>query len=95
MKDFLNIFIIIRKRGFRFFWDYFKESIWFDLRFGTSTFLRVPKIKQKIKIEDNRNDDGLLYVASFTSVIFKTSAESFIKAALVICLYSDLPVDML
>jgi SAM-dependent methyltransferase len=72
MKDFLNIFIIIRKRGFRFFWDYFKESIWFDLRFGTSTFLRVPKIKQKIKIEDNRNDDGLLYVASFTSVIFKT-----------------------
>lgn len=72
MKDFFNIFIIFRKRGFRFFWDYFKESIWFDLRFGTSTFLRVPKIKQKIKIEDNRNDDGLLYVASFTSVIFKT-----------------------
>ena len=72
MKYFVYIFSVIRKRGFRFFWDYFKESIWFDLRFGTSTFLRVPKTNQKIKIEDDKNDDGLLYVASFTSVTLNT-----------------------
>ena len=72
MKYFLYIFLVIRKRGIRFFWDYFKESIWFDLRFGTSTFLRVPKTNQKIKIEDDKNDDGLLYVASFTSVTLNT-----------------------
>lgn len=72
MKAFLNILISLRKRGFRFFWDFFRESIWFDLKFGTSTFLRVPKTNQKIKKENNQNDDGLLYVASFTSVTFNT-----------------------
>jgi len=72
MRNLFNIFVIIRKRGLRFCWDYFIESIWFDLKFGTSTFLRVPKKNQKIKIEDNQNNDGLLYVASFTSVTLNT-----------------------
>ena len=72
MKNLFNIFVIIKKRGLRFCWDYFIESIWFDLKFGTSTFLRVPKKNQKIKTEDNQHDDGLLYVASFTSVTLNT-----------------------
>jgi hypothetical protein len=72
MRSLASIFFLIRKRGLIFFWDYFRESIWFDLRFGTSTFLRVPKEKQNIKSEENQNDDGLLYVASFTSVILDT-----------------------
>jgi SAM-dependent methyltransferase len=44
----------------------------FDLKFGTTTFLRVPKTKQKIKFENFVKNDGLLYVPSFTSVVFKT-----------------------
>ena len=59
-------------RGLRFLWIYFKELILFDLKFGTTTFLRVPKTKQKIKFENFVKNDGLLYVPSFTSVVFKT-----------------------
>ena len=59
-------------RGLRFFWIYFKELILFDLKFGITTFFRVPKTKQKIKFENYVKNDGLLYVPSFTSVVFKT-----------------------
>lgn len=59
-------------RGLIFLWIYFKELILFDLKFGTTTFLRLPKKKQKIKFENFVKNDGLLYVPSFTSVVFKT-----------------------
>lgn len=67
----MNIFMIfsaLRKRGFRFLWVYFSESIWFDLRHGTSTASRVPKNRQTIKSSSTAQENGLLYVASFTSV---------------------------
>ena len=62
----------LRQRGVRFLWDYFRESIWFDLRHGTSTFARVPKSDQTIDGSHDEEDNGLLYVASFTSVTKKT-----------------------
>lgn len=68
-----KFFSVIKNfRGLRFFWVYFKELILFDLKFGATTFLRVPKTKQKIKFENYIKNDGLLYVPSFTSVVFKT-----------------------
>lgn len=51
-----------------FFWKYFTESIWFDLRHRTSTSARVPKDEQTIKSSSIEVNNGLLYVASFTSV---------------------------
>lgn len=59
-------------RGLSFFWIYFKELILFDLKFGTITFLRIRKTQQKIKFKNYSKNDGLLYVPSFTSVVFKT-----------------------
>ena len=63
---------MLRKRGVGFLWTYFKESIWFDLRYGTRTFARVPKDEQLIAGNATEADEGLLYVASFTSVTRKT-----------------------
>lgn len=69
MRKLLYAIKVLRVRGLRFFWDYFVESVWFDLRHGTHTFARVPKDEQTIE----RNEtDGLLYVASFTSVTLQT-----------------------
>ncbi len=62
----------LRQRGIGFLWTYFKESIWFDLRYGTRTFARVPKNEQAIAGSTAEADEGLLYVASFTSVTRKT-----------------------
>lgn len=59
---------ILRERGLGFFWTYFTESVWFDLRQGTKTSARVPKDEQTIDSSDAETDNGLLYVASFTSV---------------------------
>lgn len=59
---------VLRHRGIGFFWTYFLESVWFDLRHSTSTFARVTKNKKTIESDDKQADNGLLYVASFTSV---------------------------
>lgn len=67
-KSLIHTAQTVRKRGLRFLWDYFRESIWFDLRHGTSTFARVPKADQTIDGSKDEEDNGLLYVASFTSV---------------------------
>ena len=52
--------------------DYFSESIWFDLCHGTRTSSRVPKSEQSINSSGDDIENGLLYVASFTSVTKKT-----------------------
>ena len=74
MKSLFYLFFIIKKRGLGFIWIYFKESIWFDLINGTSTSSRVTKDRQNISINFNQYQDGLLYVASFTSVVRITVA---------------------
>tara|TARA_A100001388_G_scaffold277650_1_gene270230 strand:- start:1433 stop:2074 length:642 start_codon:yes stop_codon:yes gene_type:complete len=52
---------------------YFKESLFFDLKRRTDTSIRVKKNHQYISNASTYLDaDGLLYVASFTSVIKKT-----------------------
>jgi hypothetical protein len=63
----------IRKRGIGFLVVYFRESIWFDLRRGTRTSSRVPKSDQTFA-DGAEKDDGLLYVASFTSVTMRSVA---------------------
>lgn len=64
---------VVRKRGLGFFYTYFVESVWFDLRHGTKTSARVPKDEQQIASTDTEQDNGLLYVASFTSVTRNTA----------------------
>jgi SAM-dependent methyltransferase len=73
MKKFLFALKVLRERGVGFFWIYFVESVWFDLRHGTRTFARVPKDEQTITDSGNAADEGLLYVASFTSVTRDTA----------------------
>ena len=68
MNFILYVLIVLKQRGVRFFFDYFRESIWFDVRYGTSTSQRVPKKLQQIESNATNRRDGLLYVASFTSV---------------------------
>lgn len=63
---------VLRQRGVGFFWTYFVESVWFDLRHGTRTFARVTKDEQHIDSGAQEADNGLLYVASFTSVTRKS-----------------------
>ncbi|QDS87040.1 hypothetical protein EC9_12160 [Rosistilla ulvae] len=58
----------LRKRGFRFIYTYAKESLAFDLRHGTRTSARVPKESQSLTGSTQDAENGLLYVASFTSV---------------------------
>jgi hypothetical protein len=80
----------IRERGFRFLWVYFRESLWFDLRHGTRTSTRVPKSGRYLRSLGER-DDGVLYVASFTSVTKQSlqaarrilGAEAFARAQFV------------
>jgi SAM-dependent methyltransferase len=67
------IFEILNKRGFVFIWKYFLESKLFDIIHGTQTSSRVPKEQQKIDgIYENEQSNGLLYVASFSSVTKET-----------------------
>lgn len=72
LSDFGHITRVLRKRGLQFLWDYFRESMWFDLRHRTSTFSRVPKAEQSFDSSRDEEENGLLYVASFTSVIRNT-----------------------
>lgn len=59
---------ILRRRGLSFFFIYFRESVWFDLRHRTRTSARVPKQDQDLVEAGTDAADGLLYVASFTTV---------------------------
>jgi SAM-dependent methyltransferase len=72
MSEISTILKSLKKRGFRFIWVFFIESIWFDIRYGTSTAIRVAKDRQIINGVDADRINGVLYVASFTSVIEKT-----------------------
>jgi SAM-dependent methyltransferase len=75
MSAFASHFIsVLRQRGLLFFLIYFKESIWFDLVERTDTNARVTKDRQSLKDTAPDVADGLLYVASFTSVIRETTA---------------------
>lgn len=62
----------LRRRGIAFLWTYFIESIWFDWKHRTNTSVRVPKTAQEVSATNNEKSDGLLYVASFTSVVKKS-----------------------
>lgn len=68
MANFVYALMVFRRRGIRFLWDYFRESLWFDIRHGTSTAQRVTKDLQHIELDAVNEEDGLLYVASFSSV---------------------------
>ena len=70
MNNFLFIAKAIFKRGPRFLWVYFWDAIWFDIINGTHTHMRVPK--EELSNATQVKKEGLLYVASFTSVITKT-----------------------
>lgn len=59
----------VKQRGIGFLFTYFRESILFDLLNGTKTSARVPKDEQTISSAIEEENNGLLYVASFTSVI--------------------------
>jgi hypothetical protein len=72
MFNIYNILKILHKRGFRFCWDFFIESICFDLRYGVSTAFRVTKDRQTLISDHVEQVNGVLYVASFTTVIEKT-----------------------
>lgn len=62
----------IRQRGLPFLLVYFRESVWFDLKYKVFTNSRVPKSNQTIISSDSCIENGLLYVASFTSVTIRT-----------------------
>lgn len=57
----------VRRRGLAFVATYLKESVAFDVRHGTRTFLRTPK--ESLERDGQEALDGGLYVASFTSVV--------------------------
>ena len=69
------VFRVLNERGPTFFVRYFIESKWFDIRYGTSTSSRVPKEDQNLNGTEQERSNGLLYVASFTSVTKKTTAK--------------------
>lgn len=73
VQKFLHALKVLRSRGLRFFFDYFRESVWFDLKHGTQTSARVPKTQQNLGAAGRDAQDGLLYVASFTSVVRETT----------------------
>ena len=59
---------VVSQRGVRFLFHYFFESYLFDLKHGTKTSSRVTKDEQNICSTKSEQENGLLYVASFTSV---------------------------
>ena len=71
ISEILNIFKVLRQRRLRFFFDYFIESLVFDLKRGTNTSFRVTKDRQELQIKSETFVDGILYVASFSSVLDK------------------------
>jgi SAM-dependent methyltransferase len=74
MRNVIYIIKALLRRGPGFIFLYMKESLAFDLINGTNTHLRVPKAEQSESNTERR--DGLLYVASLTSVIRRTLAEA-------------------
>jgi hypothetical protein len=74
VSEISNILRTLKKRGLLFAWDYFSQSIWFDLRNGTSTAARVAKDQQTIHSNSSERENGVLYVASFTCVTTRTVA---------------------
>ena len=60
------------KRAIAVFYDYFVEALWFDFMHFTDTAMRVSKKDQESTVKSNHFNDGLLYVASFTSVVNDT-----------------------
>ena len=72
IKSINHFFYYLAKKGPLFFFIYFKESLIFDLIRSTNTSLRVIKTNQSFTSDNLDTKDGLLYVASFTSVIRNT-----------------------
>ena len=63
---------VVSQRGMAFLFRYFYESYLFDIKHGTKTSARVAKEDQSISSTAVEEENGLLYVASFTSVTRKT-----------------------
>lgn len=63
---------VVQERGLRFIWTYVAESLWFDIQHHTRTSWRVPKELQALPGGSATQNDGVLYVASFTSVVRRT-----------------------
>lgn len=70
MSNISYLVAALARRGPRFLLQYFNESLLFDLVHGTNTHLRVPKVQSAGA--DGERRDGVLYVASFTSVVRRT-----------------------
>lgn len=70
MSSLSYILKALLRRGPGFILLYAKESLAFDVRHGTNTHLRVPKAKPPGAGSDFQ--DGVLYVASLTSVVRRT-----------------------
>lgn len=62
------VFRVVSQRGVGFLFRYFYESYLFDVKHGTKTSSRVTKDNQTISSTEAEQENGLLYVASFTSV---------------------------
>ena len=74
MSNFAYIVIALLKRSPLFLFLYAKESLAFDLLHGTNTHLRAPKLEQPGT--ETERKDGVLYVASWTSVVRRALALS-------------------
>jgi hypothetical protein len=68
IKKALYVVRVVSQRGVGFLFRYFFESYLFDLKNGTKTSSRVTKDDQNISSTKCEQENGLLYVASFTSV---------------------------
>lgn len=64
----LYVVRVVFKRGVGFLFRYFFDSYLFDIKHGTKTSSRVTRDKQSIMFTEEEKENGLLYVASFTSV---------------------------
>lgn len=74
MSNFAYIVRALLKRGPLFPFLYARESLVFDLLYGTNTHLRVPKLYQPGT--ETERKDGVLYVASWTNVVRRALALS-------------------
>ena len=68
IKRILYVLKAVSQRGIVFLFRYFYESYLFDIKYGTKTSARVTKEDQSIASTEVEQENGLLYVASFTSV---------------------------
>ena len=71
-KKIVHALKVVLERGITFLFRYFYESYLFDVIHGTKTSARVAKEDQSINSTATEEENGLLYVASFTSVTRKT-----------------------